>query len=75
MKIIIKNKENVNAVKELLNEAERERFAKEHRWSSDKIDLDISRMCDETIQQIHDFLDGLAKDGNRSAALSRGQVK
>lgn len=80
MKIIIKG-DSIRMVAELLNKEERKRYDRDHRWvgKSEKIDLDISRMCDETLDKIWDHLNTIAEDkrhsDSRSAKMSRNQVR
>jgi len=78
MNVIIKGKA-IESVQKLLTEAELERYKKEHRFSSTKIELDVSRLCDATVESIFTMLDDIANDqanpDSRSAALSRNIVK
>jgi len=77
MNIILKG-DTIKEVVAILTEDEKEVFKKQHRWISDKVDLDISRMSDETVSKVYDILDSEHKAGGenaRSAALSKGQVK
>ena len=80
MKVVIKN-EAVKEIPELLTDTEKKRFRREHRWvgESEKIDLDIARMSEESLVKIYDYLDKIANDkkhpDSRSAAMSRNQVK
>ena len=65
-------------VLELLKEQEKQIQIENHRWinDEDKVKLDISDLCVESLQKIHDLLNpGLAGDAERRIVIARNLTK
>jgi len=75
MRIVIKGNQ-FEEIKDLLTSGEKSKVGRKHRFfdHKDKLHLNIVGFCDESLQKIRDYLDGLAQNKNRSAALSRNIV-
>jgi len=75
MKAIVRG-ESIEEIKKFLTDDEAERIEKKHRWtnSKEKVKLEISDLCDESLDKLLAFLEKRAKGGDRSAALSKNIV-
>ena len=76
MKIIIKE-ESIKTVSEMVKGPASKQFKDQWklRPKNGKCKIDISQFDTEALQKLHEHLDGLANDGDRSAALSRNLVE